>query len=173
VRVISPKEEVDAGQAVLHTLLDCHRKHDQFVQAIRLLLERPHTGQLHAHESSALVMALHFFQDNRPLHHADEEQSIFPRLRGTSIEPKLKQLCLEHKRLTALHRNLETQLGDWLRGSSGAPDRQRLQATLNELQQLFLAHRALEEKVIYPFARNSFSPADWAAIAQELEARRK
>lgn len=174
VRVISPNRKPEVGVHPLETLLDCHRRHEQFIKVIRLLVKRPAAGKLEAHEESALDLALRFFQENRPLHHEDEEVSIFARLQGTSLAPKLKKLCAEHKRLSELHGQFEPQLQLWIaQEGMNYPQRRALEETVDELNELFTAHRAVEEGEVFPFARQSFAPEVWEKISQEFAARRK
>src|SRR5215831_18350545 len=90
-------------------LSDCHRRIEMFLgslQHVAALLDRP----LSEDTRSALDASLRYFREAAPKHTADEEESLFPRLRQmnhpelqTAIQT-LDPLEQEHERADALHR---------------------------------------------------------------------
>jgi hypothetical protein len=89
-------------------LSDCHRRVELFLDALGAVAEvidRPATEGT----SRALESALRYFGQAAPKHTADEEQSLFPRLRqmhDSEIESafsKLDQLEKEHRWAAPLH----------------------------------------------------------------------
>src|SRR5579864_7182526 len=80
-------------------LSDCHRRIEMFLASLErtgALLHKP----LQPDTRMALESALRYFRDAAPKHAADEEDSLFPRLRRLShpqIEVAIQQLePLEH-----------------------------------------------------------------------------
>jgi hemerythrin superfamily protein len=66
-------------------LSDCHRRIEMFLgslQRVSEFVDRPLTSQARA----ALESALPYFQEAAPKHTADEEESLFPRLRQIPAE---------------------------------------------------------------------------------------
>jgi hemerythrin-like domain-containing protein len=175
-RAIRPTEPIESAgrNHPLETLLEAHRRNEQFLRVLQLLVQQPPGGRLESHELSALELALRYFAESRPLHHLDEEESIFPRLEGTALEGKIRQLAREHEHLDGLHAGLGAQLQAWVaQGRLEAGQRRAMQATLRELVNVLRQHRMVEEEEIFPFAKQSFSAAVWARIDQEFAARRK
>jgi hemerythrin superfamily protein len=59
---------------------DCHRRIEMFLRVLGAAAERK-GGTLAEDERRALDAALRYFREAAPKHNADEEQSLFPRLR--------------------------------------------------------------------------------------------
>src|SRR5690606_37309635 len=60
---------------------DCHRSVERFLGDLILVTERARGGELKSVEREALETALRYFREAAPKHVADEEESLFPRLR--------------------------------------------------------------------------------------------
>ncbi len=61
-------------------LSDCHRRIEMFLRSLQRVagvIDRPLTDEVRA----ALDSALRYFRESAPKHTADEEESLFPRLR--------------------------------------------------------------------------------------------
>jgi quercetin dioxygenase-like cupin family protein/hemerythrin-like domain-containing protein len=158
----------------LETLLDSHRRSEQFCRVVMLLAQQPPGAVLEMHEKSALELASRFFADTRAIHHRDEEESLFPRLMGTYLAPKLRKLSAEHVELDHLHSILQRQLEHWIRKSRlEHEERRELETTLAQISETKRRHRAIEEEEIYPFAKQSLDSATWETILQEFVERRK
>jgi iron-sulfur cluster repair protein YtfE (RIC family) len=93
-------------------LSDCHRRVEMFLgtlTAVAEVIDRPPTEET----SRALESALYYFAHAAPKHTADEEQSLFPRLRQMhdpeieSAFSKLDQFEEEHRRAAPLHAEVE------------------------------------------------------------------
>ena len=63
-------------------LKDCHRRVERFLRILCQVVERAHGRSLDAEESAAVQAALHYFRTGGLRHTADEEESLFPRLRA-------------------------------------------------------------------------------------------
>src|SRR5215471_17459172 len=66
----------------LGLLSDCHRRIEHFLAVLASIAERS-KGPLSPSERSQLEGALSYFATAAPRHTADEEQSLFPRLRAS------------------------------------------------------------------------------------------
>src|SRR5690242_7311716 len=89
-------------------LSDCHRRIETFLDSLQRVgqtIECPLT----ADARSALQSSLRYFQDAAPKHTADEEESLFPRLRNLRdavTETALSTLAAlesDHGKANALH----------------------------------------------------------------------
>jgi hypothetical protein len=62
-------------------LSDCHRRIEKFLEQIIRVCTTARGGELNAGQREALEVALRYFRQAAPLHTADEETSLFPRVR--------------------------------------------------------------------------------------------
>lgn len=160
-------------------LSDCHRRIEMFLGS----LDRAAAvadQRLGSESRSALEAALRYFREAAPKHTADEEESLFPRLRGMQ-HPELKQaietlapLEQEHRRADALHADVD-RLGRACleRGPLSPEDAQLFQQAMAELLSIYKEHIRIEDEVLFPVAGRLLSAADKTAIAGEMVARRK
>jgi hemerythrin-like domain-containing protein len=117
-----------------------------------------------------------YFREALPLHVADEEESLAPRLRGREpvLDAALERIGAEHRR----HEPLLAQLVATCEALVTAPDRlAELRGTLVEtaapLASEFEAHLGEEERVVIPALRRLFSPELREALANEVRERRR
>ena len=106
-------------------------------------------------------------------HEADEEESLFPRLRGDrDIAPLLADLTAEH----AHHRHLIGQLralrSTWPPAGPAAADGATLAIAITELSRAYRSHITREEEELLPAARGRLTPAEIASITAEMHRRR-
>ena len=160
-------------------LSDCHRRLEMFLgslQQVAVLLDQPLSEDTRA----ALDSSLRYFREAAPKHTADEEESLFPRLRKVNhpeVEAAIKTLDpleREHQRADALH-SVVDQLGrKCLSGATLAPeDMQRFRESVAELAVIYKEHIRIEDEVVFPVAGKLLAAADKAAIAEEMAQRRK
>ncbi len=98
-------------------------------------------------------------------HETDEEESLFPRLRGDAkLSGLIDTLEAEHRVLTKLHGALRALLD--------TPEPRAIRQLGRELAERYAAHIEIEEKRLFPAARELLSPADLAAMAAEMQERR-
>src|SRR5574337_505771 len=137
-------------------LTDCHRRIVTFLDTLRAVaqvIDRPPTTDV----ERALQTALRYFSQAAPKHTADEEESLFPRLRQisnaevTSVFDKLQELEAEHRWANPLHAEVE-QLGvKYLsQGSLSRPEVERFRAAIRDLRSMYERHIRLEDNVIFP-----------------------
>jgi hemerythrin-like domain-containing protein len=160
-------------------LSDCHRRVEMFLGvlgAVAEVIDRPATDET----SRALESALHYFGQAAPKHTADEEQSLFPRLRQMhdpeieSAFSKLEQLEEEHRWAAPLHGDVERLGAQYL--STGSLSRSEVEVfrkAVASLAAMYKQHIGVEDELIFPLASRLLSDADKSAIADEMASRRR
>jgi hemerythrin-like domain-containing protein len=175
---IGGKRESGFGDP-LGLLWDCHRRIERFLGVLIGISEQARGGPLTGEQRSALDAALRYFREAAPNHTADEEETLFPRLRQRD-EPEVKAVlaCVDalqkdHEQSERRHREVERLGQSWLaRGSLALADAKRLSETLHELAILYRDHIAVEERELFPVAAKVLAEEDRRAIGGEMAARR-
>ena len=113
-----------------------------------------------------------YFVEALPLHVADEDDSIAPRLRGRdrSLDEALSVVTAEHAAMNALLDELTSRCAS-IASAPGDCDRVGLRACIDALDRHWDEHLALEERLVIPAAK-TLEPAIVAAIRDEMTARR-
>jgi hemerythrin-like domain-containing protein len=175
---IGGKQESGFGDP-LGLLWDCHRRIERFLEVLIKVSEQARGGPLTAEQRSALDDALRYFREAAPHHTADEEETLFPRLRKRD-EPEVKAvlsrvdaLQQDHAQANRRHRDVELLGQSWLVcGSLTAADAARFSEMLHELAILYRDHIAVEERELFPVAAKVLAEEDRRAIGGEMAARR-
>jgi hemerythrin-like domain-containing protein len=159
-------------------LTDCHRRIELFLAVLAHVSAQARGGPLSREEREAMETALRYFREGAPKHTADEEETLFPRLR--SIEHR-RELLLEkadaledqHEEAKRGHTEIE-QLGrKWLAaGSLALVDRMRFAQLLAEIGNLYRGHIAVEEQEVFPMAVAVLPRSELEAMGREIAARR-
>lgn len=160
-------------------LSDCHRRVEMFLGT----LEKVAAGIEHplADDSRrALESALRYFREAAPKHTADEEESVFPRLRQSpdaevsSALTTLDALEQDHNRADALHAQAD-RLGQRCleQGRLSSLEANQFRAAVAELASIYKEHIRVEDDVVFPIATRVLSQMDKASIADEMALRRK
>lgn len=160
----------------LEMLLDCHARIRHFTQLSRTLAHAQGVSETEIADAARSVYR--YFKRALPLHEADENQSLFPRLRevlplGGLVREAAETMVKQHKAIDELVAEL-LSVCDTLQRH---PDRlpvlaRRLQDVTAALAQIFAAHLRLEETVIFP-ALKSLRPEQVAEILHEMQERRR
>lgn len=174
---IGAKPESDFSEPI-GMLSDCHKRIQFFLKDLTRLSEL--SGQpLDASSRLALERALRYFQESGPRHTADEEESLFPRLRAIRDDrmqqalPKIDELEADHQRANAAHDEVDTLGRQWLQeGVISAERVARLKSLLHDLSQLYEHHLDVEDTEIFPTARSVLSAPDKTEIGREMAKRR-
>lgn len=161
-------------------LTDCHRRIERFLSVLVQLSARTPREPLTGDERTELEKALRYFREAAPKHSADEEQSLFPRLRSLD-RPEVKAVlatvdALEEQHGHAEQRHAEVdRLGNaWLAGGSLPPaDAARLSVVVAELADLYRGHILIEEGDLFPVAARALGKVEREAIGNEMAARRE
>jgi hemerythrin-like domain-containing protein len=157
-------------------LTDCHRRIERFLGV--LVQVSAQTEPLTKEQRTSLETALHYFREAAPKHTADEEESLFPRLRASErpeLKPVLQKLdALEgdHDQADRIHAEIDRLGQAWLtEGSLPAPGRLLFSELATRLTDLYRSHIALEEGELFPAAA-VLPPSDREAMGREMAARR-
>lgn len=157
-------------------LADCHRRVESFLRILCMVVELGQGRELTDEEKSAVQSALHYFKLGGQRHTADEEESLFPRLRGkpNPAIDAIAGLQSDHRRANRLHESIENSYLTWISGGKLAPDEtEQLMSQTGQLKELYSAHILMEETVIFPYAVKVLDSEVIAKIGAEFKMRRK
>lgn len=160
-------------------LTDCHRRIERFLDVLVQISGQARGGALTSEHRASLETALGYFREAAPKHTADEEETLFPRLRSLN-RPELsaaldKMDSLENDHALAEQHHAEVdRLGQaWLASGSLAPaDAERFSELVQSLADLYRGHIALEEGEVFPAAAAVLEKPEREAMGGEMAARR-
>lgn len=159
--------------------MDCHRRIERFLGALVKVTERASGREMNPMERRDLLNALEYFRNAAPRHTADEEESLFPRLRsigGQKVEAALDdvaRLHAEHVRADALHAEVDEIGRRWLENQTlSEEETARLRDDLAELTRLYGPHLALEDRHLFPIAADVLTQSDLSEMGAEMAKRR-
>jgi len=162
----------------LELLSDCHRRIEMFLGilgAIAKCVDRAPSEEARR----ALDSALRYFREAAPKHTADEEQSLFPRLRrvrSASIEAalsKIDELEREHHWAETLHKEVDDLGRRYLnRGKLSSDEAGKFRQHVDSLSGMYERHISIEDRDLFPVAQEALPQADKLAIAEEMAKRR-
>ncbi|MDE3137816.1 MAG: hemerythrin domain-containing protein [Acidobacteriota bacterium] len=159
-------------------LSDCHRRIEMFMgvlEAVAKDIDRPLTPE----SKRAVEAALRYFRESAPKHNADEEESLFPRMRnmgGTVIHPalaRIEELEKQHRWAATLHEEVE-RIGQ-ICLSVTRPSQKEVESfrgAVAELAAMYREHIRVEEDEVFPVAARHLSRGEQAEIGKEMTARR-
>lgn len=166
-------------QQPLELLSDCHRRVESFLRALLLVAEQARGGELNSPQREGLETALRYFREAAPRHTADEEESLFPRLRklhGPSISQalaKIDALEADHQIAKRGHDEVEVLGKKWLNaGRLSVEEVSSLIENLRELQFIYQKHIAVEDDEIFPLAGKILESKTLDQIGREMAERR-
>lgn len=162
----------------LGLLSDCHRRIETFL-GVLLRVAREKGGEaLDPASADALRKAKRYFVQAAPRHTADEEESLFPRMRealpaDAGSRADIERLHGDHDHADTLHARVDELLGVWL-GDGVLPGEEaaELIALLENLDALYREHIRVEESVVFPLAGKLLSDTDLLQVGAEMRARR-
>lgn len=159
-------------------LKDCHRRIENFLRVLCVVAERAGGRALTREESEAVAAALRYFHDGGARHNADEEESLFPRMRAeAALDSEAQELAgleEEHREASELHVKVESFYRRWIdEGTLGADDAALLLEATRALDTLYARHIEVEETVVFPRAASCLAPETLAAMGAEFRARRR
>ena len=158
-----------ADERPLELLYACHERVRRFTKLAGRLAE--HVAEHGADEQArdAATQILRYFELSLPNHHADEEEDVFPALRGlndVALAGAIAALEAEHAVLDALWQ----EAAPWLRAvaqgeACAAPE------TLAQFVAAYAVHTEREEREVFS-AIDRLPASTVDAIAQRMRARR-
>lgn len=159
-------------------LRDCHRRIEQFLHVLCLVVERAPGRHLTEEEAGAVKSALNYFRIGGQRHTADEEESLFPRMRAeqttASALKEIEALESDHRQADDLHAAVEKLYTSWLESKTLSDEElQQLRTATERLKQLYEGHIRIEENLVFPRAADGLDPQTIATIGEEFRARRK
>ncbi len=157
-------------RGLVELLEACHQRIRHFICLCKEVARR---GDVPAAETAqACADAARYFREALPLHVADEDESVFPRLLGSSavVDGALATLRMEQQetRVALLLRALEQVRRQPLDERS----RGQLSAIAVPLEADLEEHLLLEESTIFPVIHDLLSNEVQRSIVDELRARR-
>jgi len=162
----------------LGLLSDCHRRIEKFLGVLIQVCAEAAGSALNEGQRAALEKALTYFRESAPKHTADEEESLFPRLRedltaGSALE-SLKELEHDHQAAARDHELVDSLGSEWLSFGSLAPQqRSTMQGALQRLSELYRRHIAIEDGELFPLAARVLNADQLRAIGGEMAERRQ
>ena len=167
----APAVEHDA----VDMLLACHQRIRNFTGIAVRLAEG--AGASTPEIANAAEAVHRYYSVALPLHEADENESVYPRLRQRLTDPaeaaSLQAMVDQHGPIDAVVAEL---LPRW-EGLRTAPERlpsfsEEIRWNAARLQDLWREHLALEEEIVFPLIRTRLTPDDLRAIHREMKQRR-
>lgn len=165
----------------LGLLVHCHVKIELQLEAlekaVRMLANDD--GEATPFAMAIIAAARSHFSGPAVRHTADEEVSLFPRLRRFASDSEngllaaLKVLEGQHQNLDVVHAKFDELID--LAGPEPEPgqlDVDELELTVGELLGIYRPHIQMENEIVYPEAARILSPAEILAVGQEMRARR-
>jgi hemerythrin-like domain-containing protein len=158
---------------------DCHRRIEMFMRALSTAAGFD-GRRLNEAENRSLDAALRYFREAAPKHNADEEESLFPRLRPLPhLEVRraladIGRLEQEHHWAAPLHMEVDRLGRQWIAdGELEKDEAQAFGTAVEKLAAMYRKHIEFEDSVLFPLASRVLTAAQAAEIAAEMAKRRK
>jgi hemerythrin-like domain-containing protein len=163
----------------IELLVDCHRRIERFLAVLLKVAADAKGGPMTRQQSREWEQALDYFRNAAPRHTADEEESLFPRLRrlcqpevGHALA-EMRELEADHEQANEWHALVDHLGGKWLSDTLLAiSDFERLNQTLFNLSELYSRHIALEDNSLFPVSAAALASTETAEIGNEMAHRR-
>jgi iron-sulfur cluster repair protein YtfE (RIC family) len=170
----SPEKASDSTPVEM--LLGCHARIRHFMQLSRTLASAENVSPQEVADAAAAIFR--YFSLALPMHEADENESLFPRIHAALPVGNLAREAAET--MVEQHKAIDELAGELLFLCSSLdrnPERlsslaQRLEHVTCALDQIFAAHLRLEETVIFPAIQELLSPAQIGEMLLEMNERR-
>jgi iron-sulfur cluster repair protein YtfE (RIC family) len=166
-----PKSAEDA----VDLLIGCHQRIRHFT-GVAIKLAHAHGAT--TEEIGQAAAAVHrYYSVSLPLHEADEDQTLQPRLRAVADEPVRHALLVMGEQHQAIDELIERLLPllvlvrnnpDILAEVGG-----EMCSIIEALEEIFRAHLQMEEEVIFPAIRSALPESAREEILHEMRERRK
>jgi hemerythrin-like domain-containing protein len=161
------------AQDIVDLLIECH---DRLRTNIDTLKQFGEACDLNlAQVGDAADTLRRYFRDALPLHAADEEASVLPRLRGLDgrLDEELDIMCAEHDAQEPILTEVLRICGELTVNPARHPARRdTLRALAASLERHFGKHIEREETIIFPAIRARLDVAAREEMVRELRARR-
>lgn len=162
----------------IELLMDCHRRIEHFLEVLDHVAKIYSSTPLDQQAQEALETSLNYFKQAVPRHTADEEESLFPRLRqsksrhATQVMSQMDQLEADHRQAELAHDQLDKLGRHWVvKGSLSHDDLQKFQTTFKTLSANYKKHIQLEDKQVFTLASDLLDDGSLSQVGQEMRAR--
>ena len=176
--LIGEKPDSDFNDPI-GVLEDCHRRIEKFLHVLLTFANDARGNALTHEQRGAIETSLRYFREAGPKHTADEEESLFPRLRAArhheakAVMSDLDQLHTDHLKADENHRAVDELFRRWLAdGVLSAPELSRLITMLHSLEESYARHIKEEETQVFPNAARILTSGDLRAVGLEMAKRR-
>jgi hemerythrin-like domain-containing protein len=156
-------------------LKDCHRRIESFLGILCVVADRAQGRSLSDDEHDAIKAALQYFRTGGQRHTADEEESLFPRLRMSDAKSfeEIDRLQDDHHEASDLHGTVDRLYSTWIEsGLLGLEATQQLLSQTARLKQLYSDHIQVEEAIVFALAVQVLDSHAIAEIGTEFRSRR-
>ncbi len=171
-RAAKPKTET-----AVDMLMGCHDRIRHFSAAARKLAHAQDADP--AQIQAAAESTYRYFAVGLPLHEADENESLHPRLKrsvpaGNLAGPAADAMVDQHNAIDELLERLLPLLQLLQRNPAKQPEvAAEMCAITSRLDDLFREHLDLEEKIVFPSITATLTAEDQQSLVAEMQARRK
>jgi hemerythrin-like domain-containing protein len=160
-------------------LTDCHRRIERFLGVLVKVAEQAQGAAMTPLQKEEWLRALEYFRNAAPRHTADEEESLFPRLRQIDEQrvkdalAKMQELEDDHVQANGWHDEVDRLGRRWLAdGTLAREEAERLTDVLARLTALYEHHLPLEDETIFPLATAVLPHTEKARMGVEMAQRR-
>lgn len=162
----------------INLLSDCHRRIEMFLRVLQAVGSNADHSLTEEIEKS-IETALRYFREAAPKHTADEEESLFPRLRRAQDPDaqialqRLDSLEADHRDVAPLHIIVD-RLGErYLQvGVLSPSEASEFRQAVAKLISSYTRHIEVEDSVVFPIAAKLLLASDRKAVAREMAERR-
>lgn len=156
-------------------LLGCHQRIRHFTGVALRLAESPQASQ--QERADAALAVLRYYTIALPLHEADENDSVYPRLHKKLPEGALAEanenMVSQHQTIDALVATLVPQWQEIVDDPVRQGEFESLLHVTQELQDTWTSHLQMEEEQVVPAMRQYLTSSDLEVIRDEMRARRE
>src|SRR5688572_13910692 len=160
--------------SALDKLAACHERIEQELQTLEQLARDLAARGSGAAAQSAARDVLHYFDTAGAQHHRDEDEDLFPLLRGlagglgrSEVAAVIDELEREHATMHAQWQRLREGLNAVARAVDRALDTEEVA----RFAWLYRRHMERENAAVLPFAREALSQEQQAALDERMTAR--
>ncbi len=158
----------------IDTILGCHARIRSHIGTAVRIADSRSAGETEICEAAERVWR--YFGEALPLHTLDEDKSLLPGLIGRSDHLDRVLATMQHQhREHEPHAAVLLSLVDTLRTEPSRLDdlRSDLSRVASWLSAAFDEHLTLEERVVFPAARELLTPSERAALTEDLRRRHR
>jgi len=174
-QITPPRPDRQPPEDAVDLLIGCHQRIRHFTAAAVKLAHAQGASDEEIRQAAAAVYR--YYSVSLPLHEADEEDTVRPRLdpvAGERVRHALLAMADQHQGIYEFVERLMPLL-QLLEQNPGALPKVggEMCSLTSALDEIFRAHLELEEQVIFPAIRESLPESARAEMLTEMQQRRK